>query len=295
MRCLLFALIGFFICLFWIHPSTIETPVLHDREHFVGRADSIQIWSGRIVKEKPAAKFPDEIARMFHEIVPNDYGSLYHEPDSGNTHIYWLNVWSENEVVLIETSAGYTGGSCGWNIMVCAYDSLSSRWNIIMEDCGSLDTVHDVSHNGLLDFSVNYRWSPTSRYVYDGRNYVALEEKHILSDSEQVAKLLGESSGYGDYLDFTYEMHYLVLDSTKNPYIVAWEGAMERCLIHEEKPGEFKLINKFVDAVQIDVLNKKHYSMPDIRTVCWDMTNVYYRWNGSKYVEYYREERHCPA
>lgn len=297
MRAVLFLIAGMLICFYWLSPVQKETPVLHDREHFTGQAKRIQSGAASLVSEKPAGNFPPEVVELFHEIIPHDVPEwTYCEPDSANTRIWPLTTWpDEEDVLLIQTDAGYAGGSCGWNIIVARYDSDSAKWNILLNDCGAVDSVYGISHNGLLDFSVRYRWSPTARYIFNGSLYVPVEEKITSSDSEYVAEILARECGYGSYRGFSFGMEYVTLDSSTAPYIIAWEGSFGKYLVHEESSGDFALIMFFEDAVQIDILSRESYGMPDIRTVCINMTNIYYRWNGRKYLEYKREEWHCPA
>ncbi len=297
MRYLAGCAIGICISVFWLHPVTRETPVLLELPGNVGSAMSSVVSLKCLVVETTPGKFPDAMVKIFHDLFPIDLDSwAYHEPDSGNTTFWSLTLWnSDDTVLLIETYAGYAGGSCGQSIVVAKYDVDSASWQAILHDCGSVDTVHNISHNGMFDFTVRYRWSPPSRYIYSGKEYFPIEQKIVLTDSQQVARILGKKEGYGEWFDFSFEMEYVVLDSGKCAYIIANESAMEKCLIHEESPGVFRLINVFENAVQIDILKKHHFGMPNIRTVCWNMNNVYYQWNGSEYIEYFREVWHCPA
>jgi len=280
------------ITIYWIQPVKTSVALKLHREYVRGSIKPASNNLSAYIPEPQHGRFPQRMNHLFHQIFPRDYsGATYYEPDSGNTTFHWLNAWPDDEnTLLIETGAGYAGGSCGCNIVVVKFDTVAEKWTRMVDECGWVDSVYNISHNGLHDFLIGHRWDESERYIFDGKAFVPLAEEIVLTDSQQVKHIIAEREGYGDWVDFTFSMQSVVLDSSKCPYYIANESALERCLIHEERPGEFKLINVFEDADEIDILQKKHLGMPDIHTPCWNGRHIYYRWNGSQYVEYKRVE-----
>jgi hypothetical protein len=291
-RYLIAILFGIIISLTWMSPKENPVALVRHRESASGSIRLIAIRSYVLAPDPPNGKFLSRMVHIFHRVFPrDDFGNPYYEPDSGNTTFHWLNPWpGEENTILIETSAGYRGGTCGRNIVVARFDTLTEKWNVLMDDCGALDSVFDISHNGLLDFTVSYRWNSNVRYIYDGHAFADIPCETELSDTEQIRYILAKREGFQDWFEFAFHMQSVVLDSSKCPFYIANVSMMERCLIHEERPGEFELINVFEDALWLDILQTKHDGMPDVHTPCWNGTNVWYRWNGMKYVEYKRTE-----
>ncbi len=268
----------------------------------IGYAKSVDI---TYVLEADSGKFDPEIVKMFHVIFPMNSGGNYTEPDSLNTIIHWIDKysWSESseQFVLIETSAGYMGGSCGYDIKAGRYYPDPGKFEQLLSDCGQIDSIYGLKHNGVCDFEITYRWQEPIRYQFDGEELVAYTVKRPFTDTAFIAGLIDSISGFknlpyvNEYIIPSLQWYVVNLDSSSNPYqFVQWDmdGLF---IIHEERPNEFRLVNFLEGATEVDVQNSSHHGFPDIRTTHVDFTDRVYRWDGRKYKLHTSERWVCPA
>lgn len=257
------------------------------------------------VLQSDCGKFDPEIVEMFHVIFPFDGGGNYTEPDSMNTRIFWIDRWhfpdAPVQYVLVETSAGYLGGTCGYEIKAGMYYQEELKWKTLISDCGLVDSVFPLKHNGICDFTVSYRWQDPVRYQYNGVDLVPTKNASPVSDTVLIAHIIDsvlktENMNYiMEYVVPRLEWTSLYLDSTANPYFFIQYGMDGLFIIREESPHEFGLVNFLEKAVEVDIQNKVHKGIPDIRTTHTDYTDRFYRWNGQRYELYRSEPWVCPA
>lgn len=242
---------------------------------------------------------------MFHVIYPPEPGSVYTEPDSNNTRMWhedpWVVPWRE-QVILIETDAGTAGGSCGFKIAAGTYDPDAGRWYGMVNECGNVDMVYSLQHNGMNDFSITDKWGQNKvRYEFTGKTYNAERVPQSPSDTDLIAVLVDRE--LRDY-DYTYvredlllnvEWNNLRLDSSESRYLFIQCGMTGLFIIGEEQPHAFSLVNFFESDVEVDILSTCHNGMPDLHTFNLNYRYHVYHWNGSRYVLHHTEEWSCPA
>lgn len=293
MRTLILIFTGFILALLFGPASHLHGIV---SDHVSGCARARGELVNRARSQKTPGHFPGEMVDIFLQLEPrNSPGYTYRLPDSANTKMTWISYWPNENALLIETTAGYEKGSGGADIIVGVYDSTQNVWQQIFYDLGALDSVYDISHNGLYDFSYNYKWGEPMRQEFDGHEFKEAAAKQYLSDTDRIAVIIARQEGYGDFLDFEYTREEIFLDETSKPFIVAADASYGKYLIREDPHGEFQLLNYFENAVQIDILSKKHNAKSDIKVTNWNMTYSVYRWNGWCYVEYASGKWDCPA
>lgn len=306
MRWKFLLVIGICVGSFYCPPmERFERGKLHTMQWSLREAYS-ELYLPPVVNPPVAGQFAPEVVEMFHVIFPMDYSGNYYEPDSTNTRIYYLDSFLSEEpdqiMVLIETSAGYPGGSCGLNIKAGWYYPYEEKWEQLAHDCGVIDTVHSLRHSGCHDFTTSDKWGQNKvRYQFDGTTYQQHDELKPLNDTDQIVKIMNSELPYKDR-DYVREFivpdlhwNYVNLDSTNNLYLFLQCSMDGLFLVHEDKPGEWSLVNFFKQDVDLDILNTVHNGFPDIRTFNLNYVYNIYRWNGSKYILHHTEEWVCPA
>jgi hypothetical protein len=244
---------------------------------------------------KLPGKFDAEIEAMLREILAADSTRILTEPDSSNTRIFWLDAWPvSDETVLVETYAGEPAGSCGATIKVCRYSQSTDHWMVLRNECGTVDTVLSISHNGLFDFVIRDKWDMDHwAFRFDGVHIVETELQMPQSDFFNVQRVICEKEGLGP-INLDLRLSYLNLGDDSIPFIIAEEGFAGKYFFTRNKYGQAELLFGLPDAAQIDFLETQHQGMPDFRT--FDVTYKYgfYEWNGRVYQRTRDEEWSCP-
>ncbi len=239
-------------------------------------------------------RFDKATMRMLEDILEVDSSMSHTEPDSSNTRIFWLNAWPvTDETVLIETCAGNTKGSCGAQLVVARYSESTGHWVKMFDQCGAVDTILPISHNGLLDFIICDKWDMDHwAYRFDGSKFVEMSLFTPQSDYFRIHDLVSEMEGYGP-IELT--ISYLNLGKDSMPIIVTGEGIGGKYFFTRNTYGEAVFLCEFPDAAQIDFLETEHNGMPDIRTFDTTYKYGFYEWDGKEYVRVREEKWYCPA
>jgi hypothetical protein len=238
------------------------------------------------VATKLPGKFPEETNDLLHLILPRDSGSTdrYYEPDSSNTHLFRLSR-DTNEVYLVETEAGANiPGSCGWLVM--AFRMKNNLPEIFFNECGSVDSIFPVSHNGLYDFSVRYRyWVSETPFLYrfNGKEFVEYNDPTPPSLQTLLARVItaynpkDAVSSYGMPVLF----EYITLGNSTYMLARHYCGVY---IVREFSSDDLRVINYFEKGESLDIMEKETGGMNDIKV--WEgLTEYsYYKWDGKKYV-----------
>jgi hypothetical protein len=238
-----------------------------------------------VATKKAPGKFPEEINNLLHLALPHDSGSVdrYNEPDSSNTHLFRLSR-DTNEVYLIETEAGYMTGSCGWLVM--AFRIKNNLPEIFFNECGSVDSIFRVSHNGLYDFSVRYRYWVSETpllYRFNGKEFVEYNDPTPPSLQTLLARVItaynpkDAVSSYGMPVLF----EYITLGNSTYMLARHYCGVY---IVREFSSDDLRVINYFEKGESLDIMEKETGGMNDIKV--WEgLTEYsYYKWDGKKYV-----------
>lgn len=284
MRLFVAVLIGIAGTLAWLQPWEVKEELPIDPRK-VGIADSAAFMMKQKAYPHPGA-LPGEWLHIFHDAIPDYMRCMDNEPDSGNTSFYFLSVWPDEKVLLIETMDDCFRNACPYSIYVCAFDP-DTGWGVITHFSGMVDTILPAAHNGLHDFTITNQFLDDMQFTYNGNEFVEVKDKGWLNDTQQVQHFLADYyyPGDNDYsigLDF----RYLQLDSGSAPFVVASHMICDQFVFKETSPGKLEQVGYFPDAAMIDILNTTHYGVSDIRaTGCYGQI-VFYKWNGKEYVAY---------
>jgi hypothetical protein len=274
-------LIGVLVTMMWIRPYVYfekpEITQVHDTITKVAYGYQRQVFA-------MPGRFDKATMRMLEDILEIDSSQSFTEPDSSNTRIFWLDAWPvKEETVIVETYAGNTMGSCGASIEIARYDSEVDDWVIIKRECGAVDTILPISHNGLFDFVIRDKWDQDHyAFRFDGIDIVETKLAHPPADAFEIENIIcGETGFIPGILDI--QLSYLNLGVDSVPFIIASEGILDKYLFIRGKYGKPELIAHYPESYQIDFMDIHHNGMPDMRTLEINYSHVYYEWDGTAY------------
>jgi hypothetical protein len=248
----------------------------------------------RQAKQQPG-QFDPKTMRMLLGLMQIDTSRPYQLPDSSNTRIFWLDAWPVNEeTILLETYAGNAGGSCGATIEVFRYSSENHAWEQMLSECGAVDTVLTVSHNGLYDFVIRDKWAQDHwAYRFNGQEIVEADFYFPLSDLELVAIDFDYGKFYIESGDI--KISYMRLGKDSLPYMIVQTALSEKYLYRKDEYNRPIRVNYFENAYQIDFVEEHHNGMPDVRTFDAVCNCTCYQWDGAAYVAIRTERWVGPA
>src|ERR1044072_6361416 len=155
MRSLVLVFIGGVISFYWLRPVESHVRTHRTVNSTLGRATQGKLIDLSQFVQPKAGQLPLDMLELFHVAFPPGQGNSYYEPDSANTKIEWLSWPGEEEMVLIQTGAGYGTGSCGWTIVAGLYNGYDGTFTKLLDECGVVDTIFSIKHNGVNDFSTS--------------------------------------------------------------------------------------------------------------------------------------------
>jgi hypothetical protein len=234
----------------------------------------------------PHWKFSPEVNQILNVVLPNDTEPDFRfvPPDSSNTRVFDIST-DTNSVYLIETNAGVGGwtGSCGAMILV-----VRKRKNIVetlFNDCGSVDTVLDIAHNGMHDFKIRYRefYSKVPLfYRYDGKRIIQYADPQPEDFYTMIRETIKEFKS-GDYLGDD-SLQFTYADFGSSDIFMVKHSVMGIYLIKENSSRSFEVVNYFSEGCDVDILENKTMGMHDIRITEISYKIAFYQWNGKQYA-----------
>ncbi|MBI3510172.1 MAG: hypothetical protein HY064_05875 [Bacteroidetes bacterium] len=237
---------------------------------------------------KKPGKFSGDMMDLLHKILPRDsdlVGETYYEPDSGNTKIWDISD-DTNETYLVQTEAGYAGGSCGYTLVAVRANE-DGNVQQLYEDCGAIDSVLNISHNGIRDFMVWYSawYSDVPHYFrYNGKEFVEYSNPSPADPEEEIRKVITKSDTASllpyDHINF----QYVNFGDTLFTYILAEDMLDKKYLLKEINSRHYQLVGDFEADFYPDVLEHKTKGMNDLRFQNSGCVYTFYRWNGKQYV-----------
>lgn len=233
----------------------------------------------------PNWKFSPEINRILCTLLANDSGnsSFFIIPDSSNTRVIDIST-DTNAVYLIETSAGsMMTGSCGDYIAVVR--ARNSLLETLFSDCGSIDSVFEIAHNGLHDFTLNYRYYYSLVplfYRYDGEKFVEYKDPKPDDPYTMIQRAILEEKNE-DYIGGdSIQVQYVDLGSPD--FIFAKHTFTGIYLVKENSSRSFTVVNYFEDGWDVNILERKTNGMNDLKISESPYNIGFYQWNGKHYV-----------
>ncbi len=233
----------------------------------------------------PDWKFPPKFNRILCTLLSNDTGnrSVFITPDSSNTRVVDIST-DTNSVYLIQTRAGsMMTGSCGDYIAVVRVRN--NLLETLFSDCGSIDSVFEIAHNGLHDFTLNYRYYYSLVplfYRYDGEKFVEYKDPTPGDPYTMIQRAILEAKT-DDYLGGdSIQVQYVDLGSPD--FIFAKHTFTGIYLVKENSSRSFSVVNYFEDGWDVDILEKKTNGMNDLKISESPYNIGFYQWNGKHYV-----------